>query len=128
MKDLTGLIDLNEPIEKFEIAYVSSYIKNKKVFINISGIAETKTKQLEVKVTDIDTGIVLFNPSFEFNKTIRERYLRSPIIEIENFIKLGGEEYSMGDFLITNIRDKTKEVTMADIEKKFGCKVKIVGE
>ena len=128
MKDLTGLIDLNEPIEKFEIAYVSSYIKNKKVFINISGIAETKTKQLEVKVTDIDTGIVLFNPSFEFNKTIRERYLRSPIIEIENFIKLGGEEYSMGDFLITNIQDKTKEVTMADIEKKFGCKVKIVGE
>lgn len=128
MKDLTGLIDLNEPIEKFEIAYVSSYIKNQKVFINISGIAETKTKQLEVKVTDIDTGIVLFNPSFEFNKTIRERYLRNPIIEIENFIKLGGEEYSMGDFLITNIRDKTKEVTMADIEKKFGCKVKIVGE
>ena len=128
MKNLTGLIDLDDPIEKFEPAYVSSYIKNKKVFINISGIAETKTKQLEVKVTDIDTGIVLFNPSFEFNKTIRERYQRSPIIEIENFIKLGGEEYSMSDFLITNIRDKTKEVTMADIEKKFGCKVKIVGE
>lgn len=128
MKDLTGLIDLNEPIEKFEIAYVSSYIKNKKVFINISGIAETKTKKLEVKVTDIDTEIVLFNPNFEFNKTIKERYLRNPIIEIENFIKLGGKEYSMGDFLITNIRDKTKEVTMADIEKKFGCKVKIVGE
>ena len=47
---------------------------------------------------------------------------------VQRKLVLNGKQYPFDNFTLIEVENKHKEVTMADIEKKFGCKVKIVGE
>lgn len=44
----------------------------------------------------------------------------------ERSIDIGYGDQPFDSYTVTTLEEKVKEITMADIEKKFGCKVKIV--
>lgn len=120
---------LNEVAEKIEITQVSAYIKNEKIYLELYVEAETKTKICKFKITGFDTGIKLVNPCVDVSQSVEDRgaYLLLNKV-VQKKLVLNGKQYPFDNFTLIEVENKHKEVTMADIEKKFGCKVKIVGE
>ena len=121
--------NLDEVTEKIEITQVSGYIKNEKIYLDLYAEAETKTKICKFKITAFDTGIELVNPCVDVSISVKNRgvYLL-PNEVIQRKLVLNKKEYPFDNFTLIGVENKSKEVTMADIEEKFGCKVKIVGE
>lgn len=120
---------LDEVAEKIEITQVSGYIKNEKIYLELYVEAETKTKICKFKITGFDTGIELVNPCVDVSKSVEySGVFLPPNAVIQRKLVLNGKEYPIDNFTLIEVENKTKEVTMTDIEKKFGCKVKIVGE
>lgn len=120
---------LNEVAEKIEITQVSAYIKNEKIYLELYVEAETKTKICKFKITGFDTGIEFINPCVDVSQSVEDRgaYLLLNKV-VQKKLVLNGKQYPFDNFTLIEVENKHKEVTMADIEKKFGCKVKIVGE
>lgn len=120
---------LNEVTEKIEITQASVYIKNEKIYLELYGEAETKTKIFKFKITGFDTGIEFVNPCIDVSQSVEDRgvYLL-PNKVVQRKLVLNGKQYPFDNFTLIEVESKYKEVTMADIEKKFGCKVKIIGE
>lgn len=120
---------LDEVVKKIEITQVSGYIKNGKIYLELYVEAETETKICKLKITGFDTGIELANPCVDVSKSLKDRGVYLPPDEvIQRKLVLNGKQYPIDNFTLIEVENKSKEVTMADIEKKFGCKVKIVGE
>ena len=120
---------LDEVAKKIEITQVSGCIKNEKIYLELYVEAETETKICKFKITGFDTGIELVNPCVDVSKSLKDRGVYLPPDEvIQRKLVLNGKQYPIDNFTLIEVENKTKEVTMADIEKKFGCKVKIVGE
>lgn len=120
---------LNEVVEKIEITQVSVYIKNEKIYLELYVEAETKTKICKFKITGFDTGIELVNPCVDVSLSVEDRGVYLPPNKVvQRKLVLNGKQYPFDNFTLIEVENKHKEVTMADIEKKFGCKVKIVGE
>lgn len=120
---------LNEVVEKIEITQVSVYIKNEKIYLELYVEAETKTKICKFKITGFDTGIELVNPCVDISLSVEDRGVYLPPNKVvQRKLVLNGKQYPFDNFTLIEVENKHKEVTMADIEKKFGCKVKIVGE
>ena len=120
---------LNEVTEKIEITQAFVYIKNEKIYLELYGEAETKTKIYKFKITGFDTGIEFVNPCIDVSQSVEDlRVYLSPNKVVQRKLVLNGKQYPFDNFTLIEVESKYKEVTMADIEKKFGCKVKIVGE
>lgn len=120
---------LNEVTEKIEITQASVYIKNEKIYLELYGEAETKTKIFKFKITGFDTGIEFVNPCIDVSQSVEDRGVYLPPNKVvQRKLVLNGKQYPFDNFTLIEVESKYKEVTMADIEKKFGCKVKIVGE
>ena len=120
---------LNEVAEKIEITQASVYIKNEKFYLELYGEAETKTKICKFKITGFDTGIEFVNPCIDVSQSVEDRGVYFPPNKVvQRKLVLNGKQYPFDNFTLIEVESKYKEVTMADIEKKFGCKVKIVGE
>ena len=120
---------LNEVTEKIEITQAFVYIKNEKIYVELYGEAETKTKIYKFKITGFDTGIEFVNPCIDVSQSVEDlRVYLSPNKVVQRKLVLNGKQYPFDNFTLIEVESKYKEVTMADIEKKFGCKVKIVGE
>lgn len=128
MEDL-NLELLPDQIKKVEMTSISGYIKNQKIYLDLYMKAETETKIYKFKIAGFDTGIKFVNAYFDETQSIKDcgEHL-PPIKTIEKKLGLNGKQYSIDDITFMGAESKPKEVTMADIEKKFGCKVKIVGE
>ena len=111
-----------EVVRKINFNKVTSYIKNGKIYLNLHGEGETYAKYFSIEICGIDIGIDLNNG---ISQIFLEHRFRFPC---EKIIYLPNGKYPFEHFSIIYTGDKIEEVTMADIEKKFGCKVKIVGE
>lgn len=111
-----------EVVRKINFNNVTSYIKNGKIYLNLHGEGETYAEYFSIEICGIDIGI-------DLNNGISQIFLEHRFgFPCEKSIYLPNRKYPFKHFSIIDTGDKIEEVTMADIEKKFGCKVKIVGE
>ena len=120
-------------MEKHILDKVDFYEENGCYYARMQYILEDDSEIKEVIIPKVYTGINRYHHPDISNTFCCERY------PSERLLSLGGNNFRLEEgvghdganhviYTVKVIEKKVKEVTMRDIEKKFGCKVKIVRE